>query len=115
MKNYIIDAKDKKLGRLASELSILLMGKNLIDYKKNIVSDVNVSVINASKIKIDNKKMKTKTTSSYSGYPGGLKKEKIEKTIQEKGFSGVIKNAVKGMLPDNRLRNDMMKRLKISE
>ncbi|MFA5838489.1 MAG: 50S ribosomal protein L13 [Candidatus Paceibacterota bacterium] len=115
MKKYTIDAKNKKLGRLASELAVLLMGKNLIDYKKNKVSEVEVSVVNASKMDLDVKKIKTKTYSSYSGYPGGLKKMKAERAIEKGGYKKLIENAIKRMLPNNRLRSIRLKALKISE
>lgn len=115
MEVYTIDAKDKKLGRLASRLAVLLMGKNLKNYKKNIVSDVAVAVINASKMDLDTKKITTKKYSHFSGYPGGLRKESAEKVIKEKGNAELIRKAVRSMLPNNRLRSDMMKKLKISE
>ncbi|MEK7182193.1 MAG: 50S ribosomal protein L13 [Patescibacteria group bacterium] len=115
MEVYTIDAKDKKLGRLASKLAVLLMGKNLRNYKKNIVSDVAVAVINASKMKLDPKKISNKRYPHFSGYPGGLRKESAEKVIKEKGNAELIKKAVRSMLPNNRLRPDMMKKLKISE
>ncbi|MBU3968780.1 50S ribosomal protein L13 [Patescibacteria group bacterium] len=115
MEIYTVDAKDKKLGRLASKLAVLLMGKNLKNYKKNISSDVMVMVINASKMSLDPQKISNKRYSRFSGYPGGLKKEMAEKVIKEKGNAELIKKAVHNMLPNNKLRPGMMKKLKISE
>ncbi|TSD02727.1 MAG: large subunit ribosomal protein L13 [Parcubacteria group bacterium Athens0714_16] len=115
MEVYTIDAKDKKLGRLASRLAVLLMGKNLRNYKKNIVSDVAVAVINASKMDVGIKKIETKKYSHFSGYPGGLRKESMGKVIKDKGNAELIRKAVRSMLPNNRLRSDMLKKLKISE
>jgi len=115
MEIYTIDAKDKKLGRLASKLAVLLMGKNLKDYKKNISSDVAVRIINASKMSLNPKKISNKRYSRFSGYPGGLKKETAEKVIKKKGNAELIKKAVRNMLPNNRLRSSMIKKLKISE
>jgi large subunit ribosomal protein L13 len=110
-----IDAKDQKLGRLASNIAMHLMGKNKVDFAKNKVGDVEVEVINASKLDIDPEKLKTKTYKRYSGYPGGQKEIKMQRMIEKKGYEGIIKNAVRGMLPPNRLRNKRLLNLTIKE
>ncbi|MCK5022102.1 MAG: 50S ribosomal protein L13 [Candidatus Pacebacteria bacterium] len=110
-----IDATGEKLGRLATRIAILLMGKNKADFKKNVVADVKVNISNASKLDISVKKMKEKEYSRYSGYPGGRKVEKMDKVIQKKGYNDVLTRAVRGMLPGNKLRPQMLKNLKITE
>ena len=113
--NYTIDATGKSLGRLASEVAALLIGKDSPTYTRNNVSENTVTVTNASKIKQDPRKMLTKTYKSFSGYPGGLKLSTMAKVTATKGFGDVIATAVKGMLPDNKLKKEMMKHLTITE
>jgi large subunit ribosomal protein L13 len=112
---HTIDAKDKKLGRLASQVAVLLMGKNTPEFQRNIVADVKVHVTNASKLKIDPKKIEDKEYAFYSGYPGGLKMKAAKTIIKNKGVSEIFKEAVYGMLPTNKLRSKMIKNLIISE
>ncbi|MCK4387069.1 MAG: 50S ribosomal protein L13 [Candidatus Pacebacteria bacterium] len=112
---YKLDAKEKRLGRLASQAAILLMGKDRADFQKNIAVDVQVKIKNISRLDISKKKMAQKEYSRYSGYPGGRKTEKMEKTIQKKGCAEVFKKAVRGMLPANKLRAKIMKNLIITE
>jgi len=113
MKEYTIDAKNRKLGRVASETAVFLMGKNSPEYEKNIVPDVRVKIINSSGICIDKNKIERKTYYSHSGYLGNLKRINVEKMIQKKGMAEVIKRAVYGMLPKNKLRAEMIKKLEI--
>lgn len=115
MTEHTINAENKKLGRLATEIAVLLMGKNRTDFARNKAPQVQVNVINASKIKIEEKKREQKTYAKYSGYPGGLRFEKMDDVIAKKGYAEVLKRAVYGMLPTNKLRAQMIKRLKISE
>lgn len=115
MKTYSFDATDKKIGRLATEIAVVLMGKNLPEYQPNVYPDVKVEVTNASKASISEKKLVQKKYSQYSGYPGGLKQPRMEQVISRKGYSEVLRKAVYGMLPTIRLRARMMKNLIISE
>lgn len=115
MKEFTFDATDKKLGRFASELAMVLMGKNDPSYQPNQVAPHKVIVSNASKLAISPKKMDEKTYARYSGYPGGLKHVAMEKVIEKKGYAEVLRKAVYGMLPGNKLRNEMMKNLIITE
>jgi large subunit ribosomal protein L13 len=108
----VIDAENKILGRLASKIATLLMGKNTTTYKKNVVSGYNIIVINAKNLIFTGKKLNNKVYYSHSGYPGGFKKT-ILKNLMEKNANFVIKNAVKGMLPKNKLQKIMLKRLRI--
>ena len=113
MKNIIeIDAKGKKIGRVASQAAVLLMGKNLVNQVRNSIPDVSVKIANASKLQIDAKKKTEKDYASFSGYPGGITsttlKEKLEKKPED-----VVRIAVRGMLAPNRLRRLIMRRLKV--
>ncbi len=112
---YNLDATGKKLGRLASQIAILLMGKNKANFTKNELVDTKVIITNASKLDITKKKMKQKEYQRYSGYPGGKKVENMEKVISDKGYTDILEKAVYGMLPGNKLRPLMMKNLTITE
>jgi len=109
---HLVDAKDKVLGRLASEVSGLLMGKNKLDYVPHLDMGDYVVILNVEKIKVTGNKADQKTYYSHSGYPGGLK-EIIFKDLKQKRPKEIIKLAVKGMLPKNRLRSPRMKRLRL--
>lgn len=115
MKSHTIDATNKRLGRVASEAASILMGKNTTDFARNKTPEIEVNIINASKIKLEEKKRNQKEYVKYSGYPGGLRYEKMDDVIEKKGFRDVLKRAIDGMLPKNKLRAKMIKRLKISE
>ncbi|MFA6254566.1 MAG: 50S ribosomal protein L13 [Patescibacteria group bacterium] len=110
---YKIDATAKILGRLASEISILLRGKNKPTFQHHIEGGNNIIVINAAKIKTSGKKLNQKVYYHYSGYPGGLKIKKMNEVFS-KNPSEVLKRAVWNMLPKNKLRAKMIKRLKIT-
>lgn len=112
---YTIDAQSKKLGRIASEAAIVLMGKNRADFVRNAIPDVKVKISNAGKISTTNKKMDQKIYKNYSGYPGGLRERSMKKVVSDKGMKEVLRIAIKGMLPKNKLRDRMMKNLIISE
>lgn len=112
---YTVDATNKSLGRVASEAAVLLMGKNTTDFAKNTVTDASVTVANASKIKVSPQKLVEKTYARYSGYPGGLKTPSMGHIAAKKGYREIITMAIKGMLPDNRLKKDMMKHLTVTE
>lgn len=112
---YTIDAENKKIGRVSSEIAMILMGKNSADFVKNKVADNKVIVLNASKLSIDPKKLEEKEYERYSGYPGGLKIDSLARLIEKKGYGEVIRNAVYGMLPANKLRPLVMKNLTIKD
>jgi len=113
--NYEIDAQNKKLGRLATEVAVILMGKNRPDFVRNAIPDIKLKVLNASKISVTNKKMDQKVYKNYSGYPGGLKERSMKKVVADKGMREALRIAVRGMLPKNKLRDQMMKNLIIKE
>lgn len=112
---YTIDSTDKTLGRVASAAAKALMGKNTSDYVANQVADVEVTITNASKTKMTEKRMENTIHERYSGFPGGLKTATNAEIIKKKGWKALYELAVYGMLPSNKLRPRMMKRLKITE
>lgn len=114
MTKQVIDAQNKKLGRVASEIAIVLMGKNSPTFQRNTVADVQVEVINASKMDISEARKADKYYLTYSGYPGGQKNEKLGALIDRKGYEEALKRAVKGMLPDNKLKAKMLINIKIT-
>lgn len=113
--NYTIDATNKSLGRLASEVAALLNAKSSVNFVKNRVLDMTVKVTNASKVKVTGNKMNVSVHKSYSGFPGGLKEMPLKYVAEKKGFSEVIRHAVYGMLPKNRLQDVRIKNLIIEE
>ncbi len=112
---YKIDVENKKIGRVANQIASILMGKNTPDFEKHVVSGNTVVVMNASKLSIDPKKLEEKEYERYSGYPGGLRFDTLAKLIDKKGYGEVIRNAVYGMLPANKLRPRLMKNLIIND
>ncbi|OGI83545.1 50S ribosomal protein L13 [Candidatus Nomurabacteria bacterium RIFCSPLOWO2_01_FULL_36_10b] len=114
MAHYTIDATNKKIGRLATEVADLLRGKNLPDYTPYLKPNHTVAIINASKLDIDDSKLEH-IYITYSGYPGGLKKETRGHMLERLGYTRILQHAVRGMLPDNRLRDDMLKHLSITD
>lgn len=111
-KTYTIDAANQVLGRLAVKIAILLRGKNKPDFLPNKDVGDFVVVKNVDKIRITGKKSENKIYYHHSGYPGGLKKVPFKKLF-EKNPGEVLRKAVFGMLPKNRLRARQIKRLKI--
>lgn len=112
---HTIDAKDRTLGRVASEAAKILMGKNTPEYVSNKVSDVKVNIINAKMTKMSESRMNETIHEHYSGFPGGFKTATNAEIITKKGWAGLYELAVYGMLPSNKLRPQMMKHLTITE
>ena len=115
MTDYTIDAKGKKLGRIASEAAKLLMGKNLVTFSRHKAPAVKVSIINAGKLSISEKKGIETKYPRFSGYQGGLKFETMDAWAKRRGIKEVVRHAVRGMIPNNKLRPEMLKRLHITE
>jgi len=107
-----IDATNKVLGRLASEIAKILQGKHKVNFRPERNTDEIVEVKNVDKMKITGKKLKTKVYYRHSGYPGGLKRITLEELFN-KDPGEVLRRAVLGMLPKNRLRKKRIKRLRI--
>ena len=115
MKTLEINAEGEKLGRIATKAAAFLMGKNDTSFARNTTPDIEVKVINASKMNITENKKDNKLYKHYTGYPGGLREEKMGKIINTKGYREIFKKAVYGMLPSNKLRPIRMKKLIIEE
>lgn len=115
IEEHIIDAKGKRLGRVASEVATLLMGKHRSDAVRHTTHPIKVVVENTSKLLLSERKRTDTMYTRYTGYPGGLRKFSMQKLIEKKGYSEVFKKAVYGMLPSNRLRAERMKNLIIHE
>ena len=109
---HIIDASDKILGRLATQVASLLMGKHKPIFCRNLDTGDFVVVINAEKVRVTGNKAKQKLYYRHSGYPGGLKSISLER-MMETHPTRVMEYAVKGMLPHTRLGARMMKRLRV--
>jgi len=109
---WVIDAADKTLGRIATQVAGLLMGKHKPIYAPHIDTGDYVVVINAAKVRVTGKKTEQKIYYRYSGYPGGLKSQTLEELFK-KDPSRVIELAVKRMLPHNSLGRAMFKKLKV--
>lgn len=110
---HSIDATDKSPGRLATQIVKILCGKTRPDYDPSKEGSDIVEVKNVDKMRITGKKLEQKIYYRHTGYPGGLKKETMQKVIEKKGMAEVLRRAVWGMLPKNKLRKKRMKRLKI--
>jgi len=113
-KKHIIDATNKILGRLATEIVALLRGKHKPDFAPYKDMGDFVVIKNADKMRISGKKMEQKKYYHHTGYPGGLKEMPLQKLF-EKSPGEVLRKAVLGMLPKNRLRAKMIKRLSFSK
>ncbi len=112
---YTIDAAGKSLGRIASEAAKALMGKTRADYTPNKSSNVKVTITNAAKLFVREKKRVAKVYQDYSGYPGGKRVETLASLSSRKGFGAAIRRAVSRMLPRNTMRVERMKNLSITE
>ena len=109
---FVADAENKALGRLASNVAQILRGKHKPTYTPHMDMGDFVVVVNAEKIRVSGNKEMQKTYFSHSGYPGGTKEVDLY-TMRRRHPERVIQNAVKGMLPHNRLGRQMMRNLKI--
>jgi len=109
-KLHKINAENNSAGRLASEIAIILRGKNKPEFMPNVDCGDIVEVSNIKKLKFTGKKLEQKKYYHYSGYQGGLKETKIKDLFQSKP-SEILKRAVRDMLPPVKFRKDMLRRL----
>lgn len=109
---YVVDAQGKILGRLASEIAIILRGKNKPNYSQFQDTGDFIIVVNAEKVRLTGKKMDDKKYYRHSGYMGGLK-ERTAREVLEKKPEEMLYTAVKGMLPKNTLGRAQLKKLKV--
>ncbi len=113
--HYTIDASGKSLGRVASEAAAILLGKKSVNYVQNEVLPVEVAIENATQLRMTEKRIAGKEYTHYTGYPGGLRTTSMQMMIEKKGMSEVLRKAVDGMIPRNKLRKERMKRLTIKD
>jgi large subunit ribosomal protein L13 len=111
---HLIDVDGKILGRVSTEIANLLMGKSKPYFVRNLDCGDFVVVINSEKVKVTGNKEKNKIYYRHSGYPGGFKAEALG-DLRNRKPNDIIIHAVKGMLPQNKLRADMLARLKVFE
>jgi large subunit ribosomal protein L13 len=109
---YVVDAQDKVLGRLATEIATILKGKHKPAYTPHLNCGDFVIVVNAAKVAVTRDRLDEKIYYRHSQYPGGLKQETLRQAMQRHP-ERVIERAVKGMLPHNRLGADMLHRMKV--
>lgn len=109
---HLVDVKDEVLGRVSTKIANFLMGKSKPYFVRNLDCGDFVVVINSKQVKVTGKKETLKKYYRYSGYPGGLKAEALG-DLRQRRPNEIIKHAVSGMLPQNRLKSKMLKRLLI--
>ena len=109
---HVVDASGKTLGRVCSEIAILLQGKHKVSYVPYLNTGDFVVVVNAEKVKVTGDKLNKKMYYRHSGYPGGLTEQSLEDVLQI-APTRVIEHAVKGMLPKSKLGRKMLSRLKL--
>lgn len=112
---FVIDAAGRSLGRVASEAASVILGKKSVTYVQNEILPVEVTITNASKMKLTEKRVDQKEFTHYTGYPGGLRTTSMRNMMATKGISEVLRKAVDGMIPRNKLRKERMKRVTITD
>jgi len=113
-KYHLFDARDKVLGRLAGEIARILSGKHRVNYTPNIDGGDFIVVCNLEHIRVTGDKELKKEYYHYTGYPGGIKSLRYEE-MKEKDVRKILRSAVRGMLPKNKLQSERMKRLFLYE
>ena len=111
--HYVVDANGLVLGRMATEIAKLLRGKHKPTYTPNMDCGDDIIVINAEKVKLTGKKNANKTYYRHTGYPGGLKSQKVSNILEGKNPEKVVKLAIKRMIPNNPLGRKQLKNLKV--
>lgn len=110
---YVIDAQGKKLGRVASEAALLLRGKRVASFSRNTLPDVSVEIHHAGGLNLPEKKLTEMRYTRYSGYPGGLKEFTLREFVGKRGVTELLRRVILGMLPRNRQRSRLIKRLTV--
>lgn len=111
---YTIDATGKRLGKIATQAASYLIGKNSASVSRNTVTPTVVTITNASKMDLSEKKQNA-LYQSYSGYPGGRRVETLDHLGKRLGYGEALRRTIKGMLPKNKLQSLMMKNLNVTE
>ncbi len=114
-KTHAIDASGKRLGKVATEAASVLLGKRSVDFTRHIVEDVTVTIANASKMDVPSRKADGEIYQTYSGYPGGRKVETLGHLANRRGYAEVLRRTIGGMLPNNKLKKQLLKQLVITE
>src|SRR6186713_2978159 len=109
---YVVDAEGQTLGRLATRIADALRGKRKPEYTPHVDTGDFVIVVNAEKIRVTGKKLDEKIVYRHSGYPGGLKERTLREQLERRPTE-VIRKAVKGMLPKNKLAAAQLRKLKV--
>jgi large subunit ribosomal protein L13 len=109
---YVIDAEGRTLGRLATQIADALRGKHKPEYTPHCDTGDFVVVVNAAKIRVTGNKLSDKVYYRHSGYPGGLRSRTLDEMLERRPEE-VIRRAVKGMLPRNRLARQQLRKLKV--
>ena len=109
---YVVDAADQRLGRLSTEVAAILRGKNKPSYTPHLDTGDFVVVVNADKIRVTGNKPSQKLYRRHSGRPGGMKTETFEK-LQARVPERILEQAIRGMLPKNRLGRQLFRKLKV--
>lgn len=109
---HLVDAEGKRLGRLAAEVSQVLMGKHRPDYTPHIDTGDYVVIVNAEKIEMTGRKAEHRVKTAYSGYPGGLRVETYQQLLESKP-EFIVEDAIRRMLPKGRLGRSMLDKLKV--
>jgi large subunit ribosomal protein L13 len=109
---YVVDAADKTLGRMATEIANRLRGKHKPEYTPHVDTGDYIVVVNAEKVKVTGNKTTDKMYYRHTGYPGGIRSISFE-DLQEKAPERIIEQAVKGMMPRNKLSRAMLTKLKV--
>ncbi|SKA69052.1 50S ribosomal protein L13 [Desulfobaculum bizertense] len=109
---FVVDAEDKILGRLATEIATRLRGKHKAEFAPHVDCGDFVVVINAEKIKVTGNKLDQKMYYHHTGYPGGIREASLKVMLEKKPEDVIIK-AVRGMLPKNRLSTQLLAKLKV--
>ena len=114
VREYTIDATNRRLGDVCTEASRYLLGKDSPDVARHVAAPVSVSVINAAKLDIPDRKRREEYQ-RYSGYPSGRKVETLDHLANRLGYAEIVRRSIYGMLPSNRLRKPRLKNLHITE
>jgi len=115
IKLYTIDATGESLGRVAARAALFLRGKREASFRPHLAPAVLVTVTNVAKLKIQPAKFTKTEYRRYSGYPGGLKSETMANLAARRGYPELFRQAVKGMIPNNKLRRAILKHLTVTE
>lgn len=111
---HTIDATGKRLGKVATQVATILMGKDQANFARHTVADAEVKITNASQLDIP-LKHQNEIYQTFSGHPSGRKSVTLERLAKSRGYGEVLRRTVSGMLPDNKLKKKLLAKLTITE